>query len=49
MSERPPPILDAIVDVVLRYRPKPKTEGAKKRKTKAKKLKRKANGKHAAH
>jgi len=45
---RPPPILDAIVDVVLRYRPKPKTEAAKKRKTKAKKLK-KASGKRAAH
>ena len=49
MSERPPPILDAIVDVVLAYRPKAKTEGAKKRKSKAKKLKRKAKAKHAGH
>lgn len=50
MSEtRPPPILDAIVDVVLAYRPKPKTEGAKKRKSKAKKLKKKASGKAANH
>jgi len=47
MSEtRPPPILDKIVDLVLAYRPKPKTEGAKKRKAKAKKLKRKASRKH---
>lgn len=38
---RPPPILDAIVDVVLAYRPKAKTAGAKKRKSKAKKVKRK--------
>jgi hypothetical protein len=46
---RPPPILDKIVDLVLSYRPKPKTEGAKKRKSKAKKLKKKASGKRAAH
>jgi hypothetical protein len=42
MSERPPPILDAIVDVVLAYRPKAKTEGAKKRKRKIKTLIKKA-------
>jgi hypothetical protein len=47
MSEtRPPPILDAIVDVVLAYRPKAKTKGAKARKNKARKLKRKAARKH---
>ena len=49
MSERPPPILDAIVDVVLAYRPKAKTEGAKKRKSKIKKLKKNTAGKSAAH
>ncbi len=38
----PPPILDAIVDVVLAYKPKAKTEGAKKRKRKIKKLLKKA-------
>jgi hypothetical protein len=32
MSQKPPEILDKIVDVVLAYRPKPKTKGAKKRK-----------------
>lgn len=37
-SQKPPPILDAIVDVVLAYRPKAKTDGAKKRKRKIKKL-----------
>ena len=40
MSEtRPPPELDAIVDKVLAYRPKAKTDGAKKRKKKVRKLK----------
>jgi hypothetical protein len=44
MSEtKPPPILDAIVDVVLAYRPSAKTEGAKKRKRKIKKLIKKAS------
>ena len=33
-----PKALDAIVDKVLAYRPKPKTKGAKKRKRKTKKL-----------
>lgn len=35
---KPPPILDAIVDVVLAHKPKAKTDGAKKRKKKIKKL-----------
>jgi len=35
---KPPPILDAIVDVVLAYKPKAKTDSAKKRKRKIKKL-----------
>ena len=30
--EKPPSALDAIADVVLAYRPKPKSKGAKKRK-----------------
>jgi hypothetical protein len=34
-----PPALDAIVDLVLRYRPKPKTKASKRR---AKRAKRKA-------
>ncbi len=39
MSEpKPPPILDAIIDVVLAYKPKAKTDGAKKRKRKIKKF-----------
>ena len=29
--KKPPKVLDAIADVVLRYRPKPKSEPAKKR------------------
>lgn len=33
----PPKELDAIVDVVLRYKPKPKSDAAKKRKRRAKK------------
>ena len=40
MSDRPkaPKELDAIADVVLAYKPKPKSEPAKKRKNKAKKI-----------
>jgi hypothetical protein len=34
---KPPKVLDQIADVVLRYKPKPKSEAAKKRKRKAKK------------
>jgi hypothetical protein len=39
MSDAPkvPPVLDAIADVVLRYKPKPASDAAKKRKKKAKK------------
>ena len=36
--ENVPKALDAIADVVLAYKPKPKTKPAKKRKTKAKKI-----------
>jgi hypothetical protein len=36
--ENVPKALDAIADVVLAYRPKPKTKGAKKRKKAAAKL-----------
>jgi hypothetical protein len=46
-GSKPPPILDAIVDVVLAYKPKAKTEGAKKRKKKIKKLIKEAE-KHSA-
>ena len=40
MSKRakPPKALDAIADVVLRYRPKPKSKPAKRRKRRATKL-----------
>jgi len=40
MSEapKPPAILDAIADVVLRYRPKPVSDAAKDRKKRAKKV-----------
>jgi hypothetical protein len=37
-GSKPPPILDAIVDIVLAHKPKVKTEGAKKRKKKIKEL-----------
>ena len=30
-APKPPPVLDAIADVVLRYRPKPVSDAAKKR------------------
>ena len=46
---RPPPILDAIADLVLAYRPKAKTNGAKARKRKAKKMKKKASRKRVGH
>jgi hypothetical protein len=36
-APKPPKVLDAIADVVLRYRPKATTDAAKKRKKKAKK------------
>jgi len=35
---KPPPVLDAVVDVVLAYKPKAKTDSAKKRKRKIKKF-----------
>jgi hypothetical protein len=38
-----PPELDAIVDIVLAYKPSAKTDGAKKRKRKIKKLIKKAS------
>ena len=41
-APKPPAALDAIADVVLRYRPKPVSDAAKKRKKKARKVK--ANG-----
>lgn len=42
-GQKPPPELDAIVDVVLAYKPKAKTDSAKKRKRKIKKLIKKAS------
>jgi hypothetical protein len=39
-----PPELDRITDVVLAYRPKPKTKAAKRRKVKAQKQKRESKG-----
>lgn len=36
--KKPPKALDLIADVVLRYRPKPKSESAKERRRKARKL-----------
>jgi hypothetical protein len=38
MKTKPPKILDAIADVVLAYRPKPKSESAKERRRKRRKL-----------
>lgn len=35
-APKPPAVLDAIADVVLRYRPKPVSEAAKDRKKRAK-------------
>ncbi len=44
-APEPPKALDAIADVVLAYRPKPKSKTAKKRKRRATKIaKAKANG-----
>jgi hypothetical protein len=37
-APKPPKELDAAVDMILAYRPKPKTKNAKKRKKLAKKL-----------
>jgi hypothetical protein len=34
---KPPKVLDTLADVVLRYRPKPKSEAGKARKRKARK------------
>jgi hypothetical protein len=39
MKKKIPELLDKITDVVLAYRPKPKTKAAKKRVRKAKKVK----------
>ena len=40
MKKQPPKVLDAIADVVLRYRPKPKTLPARRRKRRASKIER---------
>jgi hypothetical protein len=37
-SQKPPKALDAMIDVVLAYKPKPKTKPAKKRKKRAAKI-----------
>lgn len=37
-APKPPAVLDAIADVVLRYRPKPVSDAAKDRKKRAKKV-----------
>jgi hypothetical protein len=42
-GSKTPPELDAIVDVVLAYKPKASTDGAKKRKRKIKKFLKKAS------
>ena len=34
---KPPPLLDQVADVVLRYKPKPKSEAGEARKRKARK------------
>lgn len=38
MKKQPPKVLDAIADVVLAYRPSPKSKPAKQRRTKRRKL-----------
>jgi hypothetical protein len=38
IPEKPPKVLDAIADVVLAYKPNPKTKPAKKRKKRAAKI-----------
>ena len=45
-GSKPPPILDAIADIVLGYKPKAKTESMKKRQRKIKKLIKKATKTH---
>lgn len=42
MTKKPPKALDAITDVVLRYRPKPKSEPAKERRRKKRRVEREA-------
>ncbi len=37
-SKNPPPILNTVVDVVLRYKPKPASNAGQKRKRKEKKI-----------
>ena len=41
---KPPKSLDAIVDLVLAYRPKPKTKPAKRRKRRATKARKESEG-----
>jgi len=43
MSTKPPEILDKIADLILAFRPKPKSDAAKKRKKAAKKKKKEVN------
>lgn len=40
MNPKAPKVLDAITDVVLRYRPKPKSEPAKERRRKKRRVER---------
>ncbi len=40
MKKKSPPVLDAVADKVLAYRPKPRSEPAKKRERKRKKIQR---------
>lgn len=41
-APKPPAVLDAIADVVLRYRPKPVSDAAKDRRKRAKRVKKAA-------
>lgn len=43
MKKKSPPVLDAVTDKVLAYRPKPKSEPAKKRERKRKKIQRESS------
>jgi hypothetical protein len=44
-APKPPAVLDAIADIVLRYRPKPVSDAAKERKKRARRAKKaKADG-----
>jgi hypothetical protein len=43
-NRKPPKVLDAVVDVVLRYRPKPKSAPAKQRRKKRRQIERKKDG-----